>query len=361
MAFDCVQEDFMRLTAAAMMREHVGPLKAQEFINTSMETYQRDPSQLITTDADRSFHLVALATNALDYQLPFIRDDAEAERVESRAIAQLAEACELNPQNWDAQRMLAALNATSCDAYLSYLVDHRAEVEAWWASRRGELVQDALAADELVLALQPYLRWLGAIASQALIAGRYRLSYSAACDCLSIAPNDPGDVRRTAVLALAKLECTHEDLVRFRRAHAAAYRQDTSPLRRRNHLAERNADAWMLVAELSCAYRSFDFSGATRALRALLRAYPDAAEPLYYQVELPEGLFARVNVMPGSQDELTYALSEATPLLQEGVGDPDSAGLAVWIATHELVERALGKSQSANADAIRRERHGGEN
>ena len=37
-------------------------------------------------------------------------------------------------------------------------------------------------------------------------------------------------------------------------------------------------------------------------------------------------------------------LSEATPLLQEGLGAPDNAGLAVWVATHDLVQEALDHS-----------------
>ena len=51
-----------------------------------------------------------------------------------------------------------------------------------------------------------------------------------------------------------------------------------------------------------------------------------------------------MNVVPGSEDELILALSEATPLLQEGIGAPDNAGLAVWVATHDLVQGALERS-----------------
>ena len=107
----------------------------------------------------------------------------------------------------------------------------------------------------------------------------------------------------------------------------------------------------LLIAELACAYRSLDFAGATRALRAILRAYPGAAEALCYQAEFPDGIFARVNVAPQGEDELILALSEATPLLQEGLGAPTDASLAIWIATHELVEGALEHRPASERDA----------
>ena len=73
------------------------------------------------------------------------------------------------------------------------------------------------------------------------------------------------------------------------------------------------------VHVFSAAYRAFDYTSAERYLHQLMRVYPGAAEPLYYQAEFPDGIFARVNVVPGSQDELILAISEATPLLQEGI------------------------------------------
>ena len=76
-------------------------------------------------------------------------------------------------------------------------------------------------------------------------------------------------------------------------------------------------------------------------IRLLLRTYPHTSQALFYQAEFPDGLYARVNVMPGSQDELILAISEATPLLQEGLGAPENAGFAVWLANHELVQSAL--------------------
>ena len=66
-------------------------------------------------------------------------------------------------------------------------------------------------------------RWLAALSSRALIAGQYKLSLDAARDLLEIAPDDPADVRYTAMLALAKLECDIADLKAFKAEHPRAF------------------------------------------------------------------------------------------------------------------------------------------
>ncbi len=69
---------------------------------------------------------------------------------------------------------------------------------------------------------------------------------------------------------------------------------------------------------MSAAWRELDYEGAEHYLRILARSCPHAAEALYFQTEFPDGVYARVNVGVGSTDELVLALSEATPVLQEG-------------------------------------------
>lgn len=359
MAFDPIQEDCLRLTLEALRREHIFPLENAPFIQTCMDRYQEDPAQLIVHDRDRSFHLVALACEAVDYRVPFVTDEAEAERLTDRAEHQLKEACDLDAENWDAQRMLVALTAPTNDAYVAYLIDRRPEVAESVRARTSQATDPYDQEFMRDLGRRPYLRWLGALAAQALIAGKYRLALSTAEDALELAPEDPGDVRHTAMLALAKLEATRDELAAFRRRHATAY-LPPAPFRRRHTKQERPADAWTLIAELACAYHELDFSGATRALRTLMRAYPRTAEALYYQAEFPEGLFARVHVIPGSEDELILALSESTPLLQEGLGAPENACLASWIATHPLVTDALSERRHG-AGAVRRSGTGGDN
>ena len=92
---------------------------------------------------------------------------------------------------------------------------------------------------------------------------------------------------------------------------------------------------------MSAAWRELDYEGAEHYLRILARSCPHAAEALYFQTEFPDGVYARVNVGVGSTDELVLALSEATPVLQEGLGAPDNASFAAWVATNEIDERIL--------------------
>lgn len=348
MAFDPIQEDCLRLVLEAMRRDRIYPLENAAYIERRMEDFQADPARLIVHDRDRSFHLIAMATEIVDYRVPFIMDDAEADAEAAKAEAQLHEACELDPGNWDAKRMLAALEAESNDAYVSYLLDHRAEVEADLARVTSETptpYDREYAGD---LGRRPYLRWLAALASRALIAGQYRLALTTAQESLAYAPADPAGVRHTAMLAMAKLECPRDELDRFRKRYGTAYASPL-PLGRRHHVAEKSPDAWTLIAQLACAYHDFDMAGATRVLKQLMRTYQHAAEALYYQAEFPDGVFCRVNVEPGSIDELILALSEATPLLQEGLGSPSNACLSMWIASHELVQRELDGTPDATA------------
>lgn len=361
MAFDPIQEDCLRLILESMRKNRIFPLDDALFIGRAMERFRENPAQLITCDRDRSFHLMAKATEILDYRVPFLTDEAEIDRQEALAQDHLREAVELDASNWDARRMLAALDAPSNDAYVGYLLDNRSAVEQ-------DLLATIEAADDPYsrefaddLARRPYLRWLAATASHAVIAGQYRLALSVVEESLGYAPADPGDIRHTGMLALAKLEASADELKRYRRRHALSY-QTAGPLRRRHHMADKNLDAWTLLAEMSAAYRSFDYLGADRVLHQLMRTYPEAAEALYYQAEFPDGLFARVNILPGSQDELILAVSESTPLLQEGIGAPDNASFASWIANHELVRRALKDRTPRNAPGhVGRTEAGGDN
>ncbi|MBE6469657.1 MAG: hypothetical protein E7001_06880 [Coriobacteriaceae bacterium] len=339
MAFDPIQEDCLRLILENMRRDRVFPLENPFYIARGMAAFQEDPARLIHTDRDRSFHLTARAAEAVDYRAPFMASEDEAIQQEDAARDHLAEAVALDPGNWDARRMLAELESESNDAFLAFLIEHRPEVEA--AAR--EVVEGAddpysreLARD---LGLRPHLRWLAALASRSLISGRYSQALRVAEESLDAAPTDPAGVRHTAVLALAKLERSGDELRRFRRRHALAYRTGRPP--RRHHLSDRQLDPWTLIAQMSIAWRSFDVAAANRSLSSLLKMGPHAAEALYHQAEFPEGIFSRVHVEPGSEDELILALSEATPLFQEGLGAPESAAFSAWVAENDQVRSAL--------------------
>lgn len=342
MAFDPIQEDCHRLILEALRRNQT-PLTDVVAINKLMGQFTQDPAPLIVHDRDRAFHLVAKAAEAIDYRIPFIADDAQAEQDAAAAENMLREAAALDPKNRDAERMLAALTATTNEEYVQFLLSKRDEME-------HELALEIAAAQDPYereaagdLMRRPYLRWLAALASRSLISGRYRMALETAERSLAFAPDDPAGIRHTAMIAMAKLEYPAEELKRFRTAHSVAY-LSAAPMRRRLKGNEKSLDPWTTIALMSAAWRDFDYDGAERYLRSLVRSSLHAAEALYFQTEFPDGMYARVNVAPGSTDELVLALSEATPLLQEGLGAPDNASFAAWVATNELVRSQIDES-----------------
>ncbi|AEB07515.1 response regulator receiver and SARP domain protein [Coriobacterium glomerans PW2] len=340
MSFDPMQEDCLRLILQTMKRRRVFPLNNSVFIEECMTAFDEDPSQLIVSDSDRSFHLVAKAAGTIDYAIPAIADDAEAEAAAEHAEFQLREAIGLDGGNWDARRMLAAMESESNEEYVDYLLAHEKEVEQDAETcllSAGDVYSREFADD---LGRRPYLRWLAAIASRAFIAGRYTLALRTAERSLARVPSDPADIRFTAMLAMAKLERPRGDLKRLGRRRIAPNLTSTRA-RRRHHSAARTDDAWAILAALCMSYHALDLSDAAHELRSLMRTYPNCADMLFYQPELPDGVFARVGVEAGSKDELILALSEATPLLQEGPSDPESPSLATWIATSEIVQREI--------------------
>lgn len=202
MAFDPIQEDCHRLVLEALRRDNI-PLTDGPAVERLMEQFTRNPAPLIVHDRDRAGHLIAKVVEAVDYRIPFIPDDAQAEQEEAAAENMLREAAALDPANWDAQRMLTALTAESNEEYVQYLVSKCDEVEHDLALKIAS-AQDPYereAAGDLTR--RPYLRWLAALASRALISGRYRMSLDAANRSLDFAPNDPAGVRHTAMLAMA--------------------------------------------------------------------------------------------------------------------------------------------------------------
>ena len=242
MAFDPVQEDCLRLILAAMEREGADPASDAAFIERTSEIYRLDPATLIHTDRDRSFHLVAMATELADYRAPFAPSEAEAEQLFSQAEDYLREAVELDPRNWDAQRMLATMRSISDDALIDYLIENLPAVE----DDLKTLIESAAGPYEQEFAhdlgRRAHQRWLAALASRLLIAGRYRMALSHAERALEANPLDPAGARHTGMLALGKLEVEAEELRRFRSRHAAAYQDRASS--RSGRLGGHRPDAW---------------------------------------------------------------------------------------------------------------------
>ncbi len=155
------------------------------------------------------------------------------------------------------------------------------------------------------IAMRPYWRWMANLAEKALICGRNRACIKLAHELLELDPSDSADVRFTCALAYAKLE-DEQGLDAFAAKNAALERGIGAE------------DAWMLLSRCALAYKRRDFDGARTQLRRIIDGYPHAALNLMDQKELPEGVFSRLAVGPGTEDELMLAISEATVLLLDG-------------------------------------------
>lgn len=338
MAFDAQWEDYQRLALRfAQSLDDADPLQASRAFAGFGRQYAQDRDSLPQTDADRAFHLVAEATNIIDYHLPFATDE-EAETIISRGHRLLEEAITLNPLCHDAIRMDAASRCPSFESYYDFLVEHEPEVRARCLEARDQARLDTSQerAEMLAqLALWPYLRWQAMIASKALICGRNRQAIRICLDLLDLDPTDAADARFTASLAYAKLE-DEQGLDQFELRCRRLRRPHTPP------------DAWLLLARLSLAYRRRDLPRARQLISRLIELYPHALTTLAQQRELPDGVFARLAVPPFSEDELVLAVSEATVLTQEGRDSLGHGTLGTW-----LLEECLSRATRAELDELR--------
>jgi hypothetical protein len=324
-AFDPNDEDYQRLSlqfARSLDGGDAGSV-VRAFASFG-HRFAQDHDSLPQTDEDRAFHLVAQATMAIDYQLPFTEDDEQANRLIERGHRLLDEALALDPGCADALRMKRASEVAGFDAYFDFLHEVEKDVRDCCEERRKR----ALATDEgeraelgANLAMRPYLRWLAMEAEKALICGRNRQCLRICERALEADPQDMADVRFTAALAYAKLE----DAAGL---EALAARSATLGVPRRHE----GADAWTLLARVSIAHSRHLPDEATRLMRTILDTYPHAAATLSLQHELPDGVFSRLAVPPYSEDELILATSEATVLFQEGRDRSDRGALGSWVA-----------------------------
>ena len=323
MAFDPQREDYQRLGLRfARSLDATNPAEATRAFATFGRRFARERDSLPQSDGDRAFHLVAMASKLIDYELPFATDE-EAEKLVERGHTLLDEALGLDPRCFDALRMKAAADNPSFELYYSYLAEQSDEVRRACEEHRDRIAatgnadeRTQLAAD---IAMRPYLRWLATQVEQALICGRNKESLRLAHVALEADPRDMADVRFSAALAYAKLE-DDQGLDALLSGPAA---------RRRSRPAN---DAWALLSRIAMAFKRYDLSTASDLLNTLMRTYPQAGRALIRQLELPDGVFARLAVRPYSEDELILAISESTVLLQEG-RDPEGRGvLSSWIA-----------------------------
>ncbi|MBR3159350.1 MAG: response regulator receiver protein [Atopobiaceae bacterium] len=351
MAFDPQREDYQRLGLRfASTLDTSSPAEATRAFATFGRRFARERDTLPQSDGDRAFHLVATAAKHIDYELPFA-DDAEAEKLIQRGHALLDEALQLDARCYDAMRMKAAADNPSFEAFFSYLTEHAEEVRRTCEEQRDHILANDDADERTLLAadiaMRPYLRWIATQAEQALICGRNREALRLARVDLEADPRDVADARFTAAFACAKLE---DEQALDELLHGAAAKRRIRPAN----------DAWALIARLALAHKHYDLPAASALLNELIRTYPHAAESFVRQIELPEGVFARLSVRPYSEDELVLAISEATVLLQEG-RDPEGRGvLSAWVAAQaaqtlpRAVLQMLAEQAEANARATGR-------
>ncbi len=308
MAFDPRREDYQRL-GLRFARDLDGsdPLSAMRAFSTFGRRFASMRDTLPQSDADRAFHLVADAAVVIDYRLPFATDE-QIEPLVLQAWKMIDEALALDELCHDAVRMRFAGTLPSFENSYDFLREGASEVLASCRERAAREASDAsaerarLAAE---IAMRPYYRWMASLAEKALICGRNRACIQRAHELLELDPADSADVRFTCALAYAKLE-DEQGLDAFAAKNAQ---------HERGIGAE---DAWMLLSRCALAYKQRDFDAARAQLRRITEIYPHAALNLMDQKELPESVFSRLAVSPGSEDELILAISEATVLLLDG-------------------------------------------
>ena len=321
MAHDANTEDYRRLALRYVTETDTNPSEAMAGYSRFWRDFSGNRDALPQTDADRAFHLVALATDVLDYRLPFATD-AQVDDLLSRGRNYLDEALTLDPNCFDARRMRFAMDSPSFDERLAFLTESKDEVRRICLDAATEMHDDQneerseLAAR---LATAPYLRWLAALADHALVCGHNHACLNYCLELLKLDPTDISDVRYTLALCYAKME----DYESFERM-GDLIGPGLGPV-----VLD---DAWSLIAALALAYKRH--GGVRKSLRCLeeiLAVYPTAPAVLMRQAELPDGLFARVHVTPYSEDELALALSEATVLTQEGAEEYHQGPFGLWI------------------------------
>lgn len=343
MAHDAKTEDYQRL-GLRFIRELDGsdPIRAMRAYAGFGKMYASDRDSLPQTDADRAFHLVQLACEVVDYELPFAPGPKAGELID-RGKKLLDEALALDPDCFDAQRMRSSTGMPSGSARYDFLAEGEPCVREACERARAEAAASDEAPDRAELAMdlawRPYLRWLASMADEALVCGRNRQAVGLCEKLLQADPRDMSDARFTLALALAKLEDEAGlDALEHRYSQICAGRAPN--------------DAWMLIARIALAHKRHDMDACRGALRRLMEAYPGGAVALIRQNELPCGEFARLHTREYSEDELVVALSEAVVLLQEG-DDPAGRGvLGSWIAgeASRLKPRAAEEARKIEAE-----------
>ena len=322
MAHDARREDYLRMSLRfALSLDDVPPERAARAFSSFGRRFSQERDSLPQSDADRAFHLVALATELLDYRVPFASEDL-VDTLSDRARGMLDEALSLDPACHDAARMRASLETTSYEERLRLLLAGADRVRAACEEERDrlcELLDEPRRPLAASISLRPWWRWLAETAECALICGHNREAVRAAETLLNTDVHDLSGARLTLAYALAKLE----DAPALERL-AARY-----PLLGAARPAD---DAWMLLARIALAHKRLELDAARGLMERLLELYRGCAKVLVRQMEIADGRFARIVVPPYGEDELVVAVSEGVVLLQEGVDRLGRGVLGTWVA-----------------------------
>ena len=338
MAFDAQTEDYSRVLLGEMWRNpDVKPQEAEAFYEDFQERYLKDRDSIQQSDADRAFHLVALATDIVDYQIPFATPE-EGEELAAEAASLLDEAIKLDSECWDARRMMAMAECTNQEDYYQYLVKNLDKVRAsarrqiedvpmWFQTEgwAGDYTPDFIAVYTIK---GPFLRWLGSMCFEALVGGRYSLAIEHHQEIIGHDPVDVGESQLAAMYACAK------------KGNLALLEEVANGIPAK----EGHFMAWRLLASCAAYFRQGEIDAASDELTKLCDLFPEGGDLLYEQDEVIQGAFARPSFSPGTLDELLFAVSEASVLFQEGF-DPSGHGIfGEWVRNHPAVQRTRGKS-----------------
>lgn len=328
MAFDAAREEY-QLLSIRYLRDHklTDSYKMAREAAAFRRQFARNHDALPQTDQDRAFHLMAQAVTLIDNELPFVEAEDDAYALIQEAQGLLSESVSLDPDCFDAHRALTAQQSPTREAYYRYLKDGEAHAWEVCQTRAHEALKSSQIASDLEarLLLFPAYRWTAALASHALVCGRYTVALQAAEKLLAQDSEDVADARFTAALAYAKLEDSEGFFSLRTRTHKLPHR----PV----------PDAWTSFAFMALSAKANNYLLARETLHQILHTYPHAAYVLSQSSAVPEGIFARMAVEPYSNDELVLATSEALVLLQEGVDLKGYGTLGAFMLQDPLVRQ----------------------
>lgn len=319
---DARYEDYQRMRLRfARSLNGLDPARALREFGGFGRRFAQDRDSLPQTDADRAFHLMALAVDIVDNRLPFIESEEEYAGLSDRAVELLEEALHLDERCYDAARILDAADETTRTSFHDWLERGEDEVRAWCEAERDRaLAEENPSHRDLAarLAMNPYLRWLDEMAGASFVRGSYRTAVREGLRLLDLDETDPCGVHHTLMLTYAKLEDESgmDALLKRLEKTDAPFRGD---------------DAWTLLSRMALMRARGDEDSAEFALKLIVANYPSAVELLLRQSEVMDGVFARVDLRPYSADELCVALAEASVLLQEGANAWGRGVLGSWV------------------------------